>query len=157
MIAVGIFLQRGGNARRLQRGIHRAAVFNEHMMIVLRMNQYRGRCLGRDLRLIRKARKQCGIGMRTEKMQPAGGVGKFLFHINDGINQHGEIMTAAQAGKLNTLTAALATPAAASGTNSVKADWDHYMNSETFFPNYPATLPVGLETFERRVSCNPSF
>jgi len=60
-------------------------------------------------------------------------------------------------GKLSALTNALATPAAVSGTNSVKADWDRYMNSGTFFPNYPASLPAGMETFERRVPCNPSF
>ncbi len=60
-------------------------------------------------------------------------------------------------GKLNNLTQTLSSSTVISGTNSVKAEWDIYMNSPGFFQSYPVPLGPGMETFERRITCNPPF
>jgi prepilin-type N-terminal cleavage/methylation domain-containing protein len=60
-------------------------------------------------------------------------------------------------GKLNSLTQTLSSSSVISGTNSVKAEWDIYMNSPGFFQANPTPLGVGIETFERKVTCNPPF
>lgn len=53
------------------------------------------------------------------------------------------------AGKLSTLQTALS--GALSGTNSVKADWDNYLQSGLNWNDYPSGLGRGLKIFERYV------
>ncbi len=38
-----------------------------------------------------------------------------------------------------------------SGTNSIRADWQHYLNSQVSWDNYPRDLASGLKIFERYV------
>lgn len=59
------------------------------------------------------------------------------------------------AGQLLTLNSALA--GALTGTNSIKADWDTKLNTASFYSAYPKQLGTGLKTFERYVTCEPSF
>lgn len=53
------------------------------------------------------------------------------------------------AGKLSALQSALS--GRVSGTNSVKADWDKYLQSGLPWENYPSDLGRGLKIFERYV------
>ena len=53
------------------------------------------------------------------------------------------------AGKLSSLQNALSSQV--SGTNSVKADWDKYLQSGMAWENYPSDLGRGLKIFERYV------
>lgn len=75
---------------------------------------------------------------------PAKGVAIGLAVIDDNT-----LRKLADSGKLTALQTALNSQV--SGTNSVKADWDRYLQSGMPWENYPSDLGRGLKIFERYV------